>query len=916
MATLAEQWDTVDVAPAQPVTQRQAVKPAVVNNSAANQQSYQQQANVIPSLQARINGTDPVDAEKAKAELAALYAKMNGPALTQPPTEEKSLPPVTVTAGSTGTLADLWNAPETAVDKNAPAIPAMKPTDTEMAGEQKPIRETLKGIASVLDNTVGGVIPYTAQQAGQLIARVITEDPKEAAAWGSTLASILDKPFGKAFGITDDPAYKNEATRRLFEFVGENASKGAEWIERNTGGLIPKEDAEWMINMGLPKVIEAGGGLLAKGKRAIQEKLSPEMGPSLKVEIEGVSPERVEPTMGRPTEPVQPATKPAEPVAAVMPEAVQPTQKINSQDLYKTYQEAFDNFSEKSKNLDSARASNNPEAIERAQQEWRESYDLVKKTREELDAAQQAQPITPEQPAVVAPEAAVIPQSAIVETPATAAEQLQTQLESKKAEEVVQPVDQLQEQLKTKQQQQTEPLGSAKRRIPDAPFTPVEYGESGVTRAEQKNRAATLQRLGFDEVRENVIEGHGKDRATDYQTSKTDTPLGNYLKDEFAREKKVIDNFGQKLIEETGGTFGLDESSVFSRGNTILEPLKKLEESYDKRIKNIYKERDEIAKDIPVVSTNINKVLKDESLTVINTESLGLAKGVEARMRQLGMIDKDGKLLPTDAHRAELLRQYLNSNWDRKNAGLNKALKNAIDEDVIANLDTNSPLYKDARNLVTERKNTLDNPKGISNILDASGPREINRKVDVEKIPNSVAGMSVEQLSHVVDTLKNVPEELKPLADKALSEIKAQFANRVYEAMNKNANQLTKFLDANREKMTRLFTPEEMAKFRDLHNGVHILKTDTGYPGAKVQEINIEQKLGSKVAGQLLSKGAAVAAEGVTGGSTMGVAGTLANEFVRKQQESRQLKKLEEAKKTQFEKEKARYHKLSDLLGE
>jgi len=824
MATLAEQWDTVDVAPAQPVTQRQAVKPAVVNNSAANQQSYQQQANVIPSLQARINGTDPVDAEKAKAELAALYAKMNGPALTQPPTEEKSLPPVTVTAGSTGTLADLWNAPETAVDKNAPAVPAIKPTDTEMAGEQKPIRETLKGIASVLDNTVGGVIPYTAQQAGQLIARVITEDPKEAKAWGEHLASILDKPFGKAFGITDDPAYKNEATRRLFEFVGENASKGAEWIEKNTGGLIPKEDAEWMINMGLPKVIEAGGGLLSKGKAAIQERISPEMGPSLKVEIEGVSSERVEPTMGRPTEPVVPTAE-----QVVAPEAVRPTEPV---------------------------------------------------------------------------------------VPATAAEQLQTQLESKKAEEVVQPVDQLQEQLKTKQQQQAEPLGSAKQRAPDEPFTPVEYGESGVTRAEQKNRAATLQRLGFDEVRENVIEGHGKDRATDYQTSKTDTPLGNYLKDEFAKEKKVIDDFGQNLIKETGGSFGLDESSVFSRGNTILEPLKKLEESYDKRIKTIYKERDALAKDIPVVAENINTVLKDEALTVINTESMGLAKGVEARMRQLGMIDKDGNLLPTDAHRAELLRQYLNENWDRKNAGLHKAIKNAIDEDVIANLDTNSSLYKDARNLVTERKNTLDNPKGISNILDASGPKEINRKVDVEKIPNSVAGMSVEQLSHVVDTLKNVPEELKPLADKALSEIKAQFANRAYEAMSKNANQLTKFLDANREKMTRLFTPEEMAKFRDLHNGMHILKTDTGYPGAKAQEINIEQKLGSKVAGQLLQKGAAVAAEGLSGGASMGVAGTLANEFVRKQQESRQAKKLEEAKKAQFEKEKARYHKLSDLLGE
>jgi hypothetical protein len=826
MATLAELWDASEETPATPVTQRQVVQPAVVNNSAANQQSYAQQANLIPSLQARITGTDPVDAEKAKAELAALYAKMNGPALSQQPQDDKSLPAVTVS----GNFADHWDASETAVDKNAPATSELGPgISVEISGGQEPVQDTFKGIASVLDNTIGGVIPYTAQQAAQLIGRVVTLDPKEAAAWGSQLASILDKPFGKAFGITDDPAYKNEATRKLFEFVSENASKGAEWIEKNTGGVIPKEDAEWMINMALPKVIEAGGGLLAKGKKAVEEKMATEAAPQ--------PTGRVEPTTA--TEPVQPAAKPAKPV---VPTAEQPVAPVM------------------------------PEA---------------------------AQPVTPE-PVV----------------PATAAEQLQSQLNAKKPEEVVQPVDQLQEQLKTKQQQQAEPLGSAKQRAPDEPFTPVDYAESGVSRAEQKNRAATLQRLGFDEVRENVIEGHGKDRATDYQTSKTDTPLGNFLKDEFNKEKKVIDNFGQSLIQETGGTFGLDESSVFSRGNTILEPLKKLEESYDKRIKNIYKERDEIAKDIPVISENINKVLKDEALTVINTESLGLAKGVEARMRQLGMIDKDGNLLPTDAHRAELLRQYLNANWDRKNAGLNKAIKNAIDEDVIANLDTNSSLYKDARNLVTERKNTLDNPKGISNILDASGPKEINRKVDVEKIPNSVAGMSVEQLSHVVDTLKNVPEELKPLANKALSEIKAQFANRAYEAMSKNANQLSKFLDANREKMTRLFTPEEMAKFRDLHNGVHILKTDTGYPGAKVQEINIEQKLGSKVAGQLLQKGAAVAAEGVTGGSTMGVAGTLANEFVRKQQESRQLKKLEEAKKTQFEKEKARYHKLSDLLGE
>ena len=812
MATLAEQWDAIDEAPVQPPVVRQPVAPRQSFQGGAlnkDQRLIQLQSEVIPELQARINGPDPEDSQRAKADLDALYVEMRNIYPNFQPQQQQ-------TPSVSGNLAERWDSPDTAIDENAPAEAEMgPPVSVEVTGGQKPIRDTLKGIASVLDNTIGGVIPYTAQQAAQLIGRVVTEDPKEAAEWGQQLASILDKPFGKAFGITDDPAYKNEATRRLFEFIGENADKGAEWIEKNTGGVIPKEDAQWMITMALPKVIEKGGSLLGKGIETAKETFGAETKP-------GMAAERVEPSVVEPTEPT--AVKPIEPI--------QPT----------------------------------------------------------------AKPAEPVQP--------------------TAVEQLQSQLEAKKPKVEAQPVEQMQEQLKTKQQQQAEPLGSARQRAPDEPFTPIEYGEAGVSKAEQKNRAATLKRLGFEDVRENVIEGHGKDRATDYQTSKTDTPLGNFLKEEFDKEKKVIDNFGQKLIKETGGTFGLDESSVYSRGNTILEPLRKLEESYDQRIKNIYKERDAIAKEIPVVAKNINDVLQNEALTVINTESMGLAKGVEARMRQLGMIDKEGNLLPTDAHRAELLRQYLNENWDRKNAGLHKALKNAVDEDVIANLDTNSSLYKEARNLVAERKNTLDNPKGISNILDASGPNQINRKVDIEKIPNSVAGMSVEQLTHVIDTLKNVPEELKPLADKALSEIKAQFANRVYEAMGKNANQLTKFLDANREKMSRLFTPEEMAKFRDLHNGVHILKTDTGYPGAKAQQINIEQKLGQKIAGQVLSKGAAVAAETLTGGKTMGAASALAHEFVRKRQEAKQQKRIEQAEKTKFEKEKARYHKLSDLIGD
>jgi len=84
------------------------------------------------------------------------------------------------------------------------------------------------------------------------------------------------------------------------------------------------------------------------------------------------------------------------------------------------------------------------------------------------------------------------------------------------------------------------------------------------------------------------------------------------------------------------------------------------------------------------------RVLNDESLTLANTETIGLTNITRARMKQLGMIDKDGNPLPTNAKTAENLRQFVNENWDRKNANLHRQLKEAVDQDVLANLEHHS----------------------------------------------------------------------------------------------------------------------------------------------------------------------------------------------------------------------------------
>jgi hypothetical protein len=70
--------------------------------------------------------------------------------------------------------------------------------------------------------------------------------PERSAEIGQVVSGALDKPVGKAFGITEDPAYKNEASQRLMNYIGENLDKGADYLARQTG--LPKEDVANMMN--------------------------------------------------------------------------------------------------------------------------------------------------------------------------------------------------------------------------------------------------------------------------------------------------------------------------------------------------------------------------------------------------------------------------------------------------------------------------------------------------------------------------------------------------------------------------------------------------------------------------------------------------------------------------------------------
>jgi hypothetical protein len=97
--------------------------------------------------------------------------------------------------------------------------------------------------ASLADTTIGGILPM-AGQVVQAASRPFTT-PEKAQEYGQAVTSALEKPFGKALGVTQTPAYQNEASRKLMDFIGENVNKGAEWIAQKTG--LPLPDVQNMM---------------------------------------------------------------------------------------------------------------------------------------------------------------------------------------------------------------------------------------------------------------------------------------------------------------------------------------------------------------------------------------------------------------------------------------------------------------------------------------------------------------------------------------------------------------------------------------------------------------------------------------------------------------------------------------------
>jgi len=386
---------------------------------------------------------------------------------------------------------------------------------------------------------------------------------------------------------------------------------------------------------------------------------------------------------------------------------------------------------------------------------------------------------------------------------------------------------------------------------------------------EQTRRAGVLSRVGVTEARKSSLSGDLKESATDFQQSKLDDQAGNFMRAKLDQERAALTEHAEAIARDTGGTVGNDSSVNYARGQAILGPLDKLSDYFNAQIKRLYKEADAKSEGVKIDMPRLNEAVGgDQAEFLGTTEGEALLKGVKARMKSLGI--QEGEGAGVTVGQAERLKQYLNNVWQPRTGKLIRTLRDAIDDDVTSS--AGEDIYAQARALRRMRAVTLDEPNGIGKLMDASGPEGINRAVPVEKIADTIAGMPVDQLAHVIRTLRSVPEELQPQAQAALSEVRAHFASKLLNEGAKRVGQwgsrdVSRYIRNNQARLEMVFSPEELAKIGDLEEAGRILKTDQSYPGAAVQEYNLVRR------GAMAAVRAGAAAAGGAAGALVGAPG-------------------------------------------
>jgi hypothetical protein len=413
--------------------------------------------------------------------------------------------------------------------------------------------------------------------------------------------------------------------------------------------------------------------------------------------------------------------------------------------------------------------------------------------------------------------------------------------------------------------------------------------EGGVPDSAQNSRQQVLRRVGLNMARQSAIAGDAKAAATDWQLSKFDEPAGAEAKAQFDAEKSALARHASGIVDDTGGTLGTDEDTLNARGRTIAAPFDQLRQWFDKQKQQAYATATERAEGQPIgPMESTEALLKDPDFTetLLAKDQGGLLNSIQRQFQRFkdlnpGGISKQGDTMVADQgmtpENAENFRKWMNQVWTPDNSATLGKVKGAVDEDVFRG--AGEDVYGPARQTAQMEYQTLDNPKGVSRLMDFDPQNPLNRTTPYAKIPDTLTRLDPDQFDNVLKTLDTMPEDIQPAAQAAKAEIKAHLANKIFDAGSSTQGQwntagVSKVIKANSAKLQSAFAdqPEVLNKISDLDSAGKILKVDQSYPGAAAQAANVLRRGAmSGVIGKLATSGGALV--GSAAGSVLGPAG-------------------------------------------
>ena len=364
-------------------------------------------------------------------------------------------------------------------------------------------------------------------------------------------------------------------------------------------------------------------------------------------------------------------------------------------------------------------------------------------------------------------------------------------------------------------------------------------------------------------------------------------------------ESQRLAEYATAIQRDTGGTAG---ATSLARGEAISAPLEGYQNWYNGEITSLYRLANEAAAGQGGIRLNRLKSYLNEPAN-FKGDGRSVARDMRNELIRLGYMDKKGNLLEIDATAAERIRQEANRLFDPTKPQTKNAVsgvKDAIDEDVLSVLP--SDIYRDARAKRTQYREIFEDPKGLAQILDISGPEGVNRAVALDVLPDKLvnyAAKNTAQFNNIIRTLETLPTpELQALGKQALAEVRAHLVEKM---ISKNIDPteaalggavvwkgtddtLSRQMSPYRGKTRQLLGDDLANRLDTLRVGARILRPfDPNPSGTATTALNLQTELSKKAIsalGGLVGAGVGAMTGGPVGAAGGAVAGASASKKI------------------------------------